>query len=116
MEKQIGNRQFKGAAEEKKEEKMAAIILAAQIGSENVRSNEKRVKKIQEKTKRLQLLYSSSQRRSLPGNRSSNSLICVMTHGLSLSSTLNLIDSFDTRKESISLLVKFFWHFHQRIL
>ena len=37
-----------------------------------------------------------------------------MTHGLS--STLNLIDPFDTQKESIILLVNIFLHFHHRIL
>ena len=52
----------------------------------------------------------------MPGNRPSKSLICVVTQGLSLSSTLNLIDPFDTQKKSMSLLVNSFLHFRQRIL
>ena len=62
------------------------------------------------------MIYSSSLRTSLPGNRSSKSLMCVVTQGLSLSSTLNLIDPFDTQKESMSLLVNSFLHFRLRIL
>ena len=39
-----------------------------------------------------------------------------MTHGLFLFSTLNLIDPFDTQKESMNLLVSSFLHFRQSIL
>ena len=96
---------------------MAAIILTAQIGNENVQiTNSTSKEKTKDKTKWLQIIYSSSLRRSLLGNRSSRSVICVMTHGLSLSSILNLIDPFDIQKESMNFLVNGFLHFHQTIL
>ena len=62
------------------------------------------------------IICSSSLRRSLPGNRFSKSLTCDMTHDLSSSSTINITDRFDTKKESINLLVKNFLHFRERIL
>ena len=64
-------------------------FLAVQIGNEYVQSNNSTSReKIQEKTKCLQMIYSSSLRISLLGNRSSKSLICAMMHSLSLFSTL----------------------------
>ena len=88
---------------------MAATILAAQIGNENVQNNKWTSKgNIKEKTKLLQIMYSSSLRRSLSRNRSSKSLICVMTQGLSLSSSLSLLDLFDTQMESMNLWVNSF--------
>ena len=87
-------------------------FLTVQIGNEYFQSNNSICKeKIQEKTKWLQMIYSSSLRISLPGNRASKSLKCVMTHGLSLFSTLNLINPFDTQKESLNLLVSRFFAF-----
>ena len=91
---------------------MDTTILAVQIGNENVQSNNSTSKeKIQEKTKWLWNIYSLSLRRSLPGNISFKSLICIMTQDLSLSSTPNLVDPFDSQKESMNLLIISFLNF-----
>ena len=57
-----------------------------------------------------------SLRRSLPGNRSTKPLICVMRRGLSLFPTLNLIDPLDTEKKSMNLQVNIFLHFQLKHL
>ena len=78
MEKQNGgNRKFKDVVKLiSGKKKMATIISTVQIANENARSNNSTCKeKIQEKTKRLQIILSSSLRRSLPGNRSPKPLI-----------------------------------------
>ena len=95
--------------------KLFVITLAVEIGNENVQSNNSTSKeKIQEKSKWLQIIYSSSLRRSLRGSRSFKSLICIMTHGLSF--IFYLINPFDTPEESMNLLAISFLHFRQSIL
>ena len=109
MEKQYGNRKFKGVFRLTSWKKMAAIILAVQIGNENDHiNNSTSTEKTQEKTKWQQIIYSSSLRRSLQGNRSTKPLICAMRRGLSLFPTLKLIDPLDTEKKSMKLQVNFF--------
>ena len=96
---------------------MTLHFVALQIDNENVQSNNSTSEeKIQEKTKWLQIMYYSYLRISLPGNRSSKSRMCIMTHGLYLSFTVNLTDLFDTQKESMNFLINSFLHFCQGIL